>query len=369
MYRILAATSRCETAQSAQIDTKPVGHGGNQTWSWDIWLRGPKRWTSVYLYVLLDISAATSCAGWLPIGRIRRVDTRTAIEETCLKQDPRCSPWSFGPRRPMTTSARPTPRRRGHPLAEPAVSDDNPFSEAQFKTLKYHPGRRRFEDITAAIAFCRSFAPGTTPSTAMPISMLTPDGPIGASPRRPDGRGCADYSWLAACPSPGCGNATWKPALRCGPDRPPATATSTGDGKVAPDGTPDLKASGSDRRRSGRALGWAPPLRRWCVGRIMSPPKAVEFRHLWGQWKPVRPYRTAEAEPAALYEIVTLLRLGLPFKRTAVTADWFDWPTLPDLFPESFPGVKTSRDGLFVDVDLERLQMRVADYFDAGVGP
>ena len=38
------------------------------------------------------------------------------------------------------------------------MSDDNPFSEAQFKTLKYHPGfPGRFHDITAAIAFCRSF--------------------------------------------------------------------------------------------------------------------------------------------------------------------------------------------------------------------
>ena len=45
-------------------------------------------------------------------------------------------------------------------LSRPQVSDDNPFSEAQFKTLKYHPGfPGRFEDITAAIAFCRSFFP------------------------------------------------------------------------------------------------------------------------------------------------------------------------------------------------------------------
>ena len=54
--------------------------------------------------------------------------------------------------------------------SRPQVSDDNwPFSEAQFKTLKYHPGfPGRFEDITAAIAFCRSFFPWYNPSTAMP---------------------------------------------------------------------------------------------------------------------------------------------------------------------------------------------------------
>ena len=56
--------------------------------------------------------------------------------------------------------------------------------------------------------------------------------------------------------------------------------------------------------------------------------------------------------------------LGLPFKPATVYADWFDWPALPDLFPVSFPGVKTSRDGFLVDIDLDRLKARIADYFD-----
>ena len=60
-------------------------------------------------------------------------------------------------------------------------------------------------------------------------------------------------------------------------------------------------------------------------------------------------------------------RLGLPFKPAAVSDEWFDWPALPDLFPVSFPGVKTSRDGFLVDVDLDRLRARVADYFDAAL--
>ena len=54
---------------------------------------------------------------------------------------------------------------------------------------------------------------------------------------------------------------------------------------------------------------------------------------------------TAEAEPGTLYEpIAPNLPLGLPFVPTAVSEGWFDWPALPDLFPVSFPGVKTSRD-------------------------
>ena len=59
------------------------------------------------------------------------------------------------------------------------------------------------------------------------------------------------------------------------------------------------------------------------------------------------------------------LRLGLPFKPMAVSEDWFDWPALPELFPVSFPGVKTDRDAFLVDIDLDRLRERVADYFDA----
>ena len=58
------------------------------------------------------------------------------------------------------------------------------------------------------------------------------------------------------------------------------------------------------------------------------------------------------------------LRLGLPFKPMAVSDDWFDWPALPELFPVSFPGVKTSRDGFLVDIDLDRLEKRIGDYFD-----
>ena len=58
------------------------------------------------------------------------------------------------------------------------------------------------------------------------------------------------------------------------------------------------------------------------------------------------------------------LRLGLPFKPTVVSPDWFDWPALPDLFPVYFPGVKTSRDGFLVDTDLDRLRARVGEYFD-----
>ena len=44
--------------------------------------------------------------------------------------------------------------------------------------------------------------------------------------------------------------------------------------------------------------------------------------------------------------------------------DWYEWPALPELFPTSFPGVKTSRDPFLVDVNLDRLKARVTAYFD-----
>ena len=156
--------------------------GPNQTWSWDITrLRGPKRWTSFYLYVLLDIFSRC-VVGWMVADRENAALAATLIEETCLKQgiEPPGAHPAFGPRRADDQQVyRPTPRRpRGHrSLSRPQVSDDNPFSEAQFKTLKYHPGfPGRFEDITAAIAFCRSFFPWyNTEHRHAGIAMLTPD--------------------------------------------------------------------------------------------------------------------------------------------------------------------------------------------------
>ncbi len=60
-------------------------------------------------------------------------------------------------------------------------------------------------------------------------------------------------------------------------------------------------------------------------------------------------------------------RLGQPFKPMAVGDGWFDWPALPDLFPASFSGVKTSRNGFLVDTDLDRLKARITDYFDSAL--
>ena len=59
------------------------------------------------------------------------------------------------------------------------------------------------------------------------------------------------------------------------------------------------------------------------------------------------------------------LDIGLPFKPMAVNPSWSEWPSLPDLFPTSFPGVKTSRDSFVVDIDLDKLKARIQAYFDS----
>ena len=134
-------------------------------------------------------------------------------------------------------------------------------------------------------------------------------------------------------------------------------------GKVAPDGSPDPSIFSTEGDPVGIQVGTA--IATLVRKRDHEPAEAVALRHLWGQSKPAELIATAEAEPDTLYsEVAPLLPLGLPFAETAVSADWFDWPALPDLFPVSFPGVKTSRDGFLVDTDRDRLRERVGDYFD-----
>ena len=135
-------------------------------------------------------------------------------------------------------------------------------------------------------------------------------------------------------------------------------------GKVAPDGTPDPSIFSTEGDPVGIQVGTAITM---LVRKAdHAPTREVGFRHLWGQTKPAELTATAEAETGALYEgIEPILPLGLPFVRTAVSADWFDWPSLPDLFPVSFPGVQTKRDSFLIDIDINRLRERIDDYFDA----
>ena len=135
-------------------------------------------------------------------------------------------------------------------------------------------------------------------------------------------------------------------------------------GKVAPDGSPDPSIFSTQGAPVGIQVGTA-------IATLVrksdhAPSESVGFRHLWGKTKPAELIETAEAEPSALYDRVEpVLPLGLAFFPVAVSKGWFDWPPLPELFPTSFPGVTTNRDSFLVDIDLDRLKVRVGDYFDS----
>ena len=134
-------------------------------------------------------------------------------------------------------------------------------------------------------------------------------------------------------------------------------------GKVAPDGTPDPSIFSTESNPVGIQVGTA-------IATLVrkadhAPAETIGFRHLWGQAKREELVETAEAEPDVLYDAIEpVLPLGLPLVQTAVSEDYFDWPVLPELFPQFFAGVVTGRDSFLIDTDLDRLRQRVSDYFE-----
>ena len=152
MYRILAADQPVRERRNQREHpqyTKPelVATAPNQTWSWDITkLLGPTKWTYFYLYVVLDIFSRYA-VGWMVADRENSALAGRLIEETCHNQgvQPQVLTLHSDRGAPMTSKC--TAQLLAdlgvtRSLSRPQVSDDNPFSEAQFKTLKYHPGRR-----------------------------------------------------------------------------------------------------------------------------------------------------------------------------------------------------------------------------------
>ena len=134
-------------------------------------------------------------------------------------------------------------------------------------------------------------------------------------------------------------------------------------GKTTPDGSPDPSIFSTQEDTVGIQVGTA--ITTLVRKADHSPAESVGFRHLWGQAKLTELTETAEVEAAALYgDIDPLLPLGLPFAEVAVNRSWSEWPSLPDLFPTSFPGVKTNRDSFLVDIDIDRLKERISDYFN-----
>ena len=135
-------------------------------------------------------------------------------------------------------------------------------------------------------------------------------------------------------------------------------------GKLTPDGLPDPSVFSTPDDPVGIQVGTAIATLVRKDSHLSA--EHVGWRELWGVGKLQELEESSESEPSALYQpIAPIPGLGLPFAPVAVSDDWFDWPSLVDLFPAYYPGVKTSRDSLVVDIDLDRLKKRIADHFEA----
>jgi putative transposase len=135
----------------------------NQVWSWDITkLLGPAKWTFFYLYVILDIFSRY-VVGWMVAERESRELARRLIAETCHKQGIAPAQLSLHSDRGAPMTAQPVAQlladlgiTKTH--SRPHTANDNPFSESQFKTLKYRPEfPDRFGSLADARAFCVPF--------------------------------------------------------------------------------------------------------------------------------------------------------------------------------------------------------------------
>ena len=138
-------------------------------------------WSYYYLYVIMDIYSRY-VVGWMVADRENSALAGRLIQQSCLKHgvQPRVLTLHSDRGAPMTSQC--TAQLLAdlgvtRSLSRPQVSDDNPFSEAQFKTLKYHPSfPGRFGDQGQAKTFCRSFFRWYNAEHRHGgISMLTPE--------------------------------------------------------------------------------------------------------------------------------------------------------------------------------------------------
>ena len=168
MYRVLAANGgtrerRNQRVHPAYVKPELLATASNQVWSWDITkLKGPAKWTCFHLYVILDIFSRL-VVGWLIADREDAELAQQLIAETVARHD--IEPGMLTLHADRGTSMRSKPVAallvdldiaKSH--SRPYVSDDNPYSEAQFKTLKYRPDfPARFGCIEDARAHCQAF--------------------------------------------------------------------------------------------------------------------------------------------------------------------------------------------------------------------
>ena len=170
IYRVLRSAGetrerRRQAKHPARVKPELVAMQPGQVWSWDITkLLGPTKWTYYYLYVILDIFSRYVVA-WRLEYRESAALAQEMITDAIARE--RIDPTT------LTIHADGGPSMTSKTLAQlyadlgitksrsrPHVSNDNPFSESQFKTLKYNPGFPAFfANLEQGRAYCRDFFP------------------------------------------------------------------------------------------------------------------------------------------------------------------------------------------------------------------
>jgi len=168
MYRLLEASQevkerRNQLRHPAYQKPELLATAPNQVWSWDITkLLGAVKWTYFYLYVILDIFSRY-VVGWMIARGESAVLAEKLIHETCRKQEIQRGQLLIHADRGASMKSKPVALllsdlgvTKTH--SRPHTSNDNPYSEAQFKTLKYRPDfPERFGSLEDARAFCQDF--------------------------------------------------------------------------------------------------------------------------------------------------------------------------------------------------------------------
>jgi putative transposase len=168
MYRLLGdhgevRERRRQATHPAHVKPELVATAPNRCWSWDITkLAGPAKWTYYYLYVIIDIYSRY-VPGWLLAPREDAKLAEKLLADTIVKQRIGHGQLSVHADRGSSMASKPVAFlladlgvTKSH--SRPHTSNDNPYSEAQFKTLKYRPDfPDRFGSIEDARAFCRPF--------------------------------------------------------------------------------------------------------------------------------------------------------------------------------------------------------------------
>lgn len=168
MYRILDGEKEVKERRNQRahpIYERPelLATRPNEVWSWDITrLKGPVKWTYYQLYVILDIFSRY-VVGWMVAERESSELAKRLIRESCLKQEVLSDQLTLHADRGSSMKSKPLAMMlsdlgvtKTH--SRPHVSNDNPYSESHFKTLKYRPGfPERFGSLQDARTFCQEF--------------------------------------------------------------------------------------------------------------------------------------------------------------------------------------------------------------------